>query len=69
MEPNDPLTAKVENRLAEIFETDLTVHIVATGTAANALSLAAICPPYGKTGASSAMSNSLRNHASSRFKR
>jgi threonine aldolase len=43
----DPLTAKVEKRLAEIFETDLVVHIVATGTAANALSLAAMCPPYG----------------------
>ena len=43
----DPLTARVEKRLAEIFETDLAVHFVATGTAANALSLAAMCPPYG----------------------
>ena len=30
----DPLTSKVEKRLAEIFETDLAVHFVATGTAA-----------------------------------
>ena len=43
----DPLTSKVEKRLAEIFETDLAVHFVATGTAANSLSLAAMCPPYG----------------------
>lgn len=43
----DPLTARVEKRLAEIFETDLAVYFVATGTAANALSLAAMCPPHG----------------------
>ena len=43
----DPLTSKVEKRLAEIFEIDLAVHFVATGTAANSLSLAAMCPPYG----------------------
>ena len=43
----DPLSQKVEKRLAEIFETDLTVCFVATGTAANSLALAALCPPYG----------------------
>ena len=43
----DPITAKVEARLREIFETDLTAYLVATGTAANALSLTALCPPYG----------------------
>ncbi len=43
----DPLTAKVEARLREIFETDLSVYLVATGTAANSLALAAMCPPYG----------------------
>jgi len=43
----DPITAKVEARLCEIFETDLTAYLVATGTAANALSLSALCPPYG----------------------
>ncbi|MEX2617858.1 MAG: beta-eliminating lyase-related protein [Alphaproteobacteria bacterium] len=43
----DPLSRKVEKRLAEIFDTDLTVCFVATGTAANSLALAALCPPYG----------------------
>ena len=43
----DPLTQKVEERLRDLFETDLTVYLVATGTAANALALSAMCPPYG----------------------
>ncbi len=43
----DPLTAKVEARLCEIFETDMIAYLVATGTAANSLSLSAMCPPYG----------------------
>lgn len=43
----DPITAKVEARLREIFETDLTAYLVATGTAANSLALSALCPPYG----------------------
>ncbi len=43
----DPLTEKVTARFAEIFETDLDVFLVATGTAANALGLSAIVPPYG----------------------
>ncbi|NNG02818.1 MAG: low specificity L-threonine aldolase, partial [Inquilinus sp.] len=43
----DPATARVERRLAEIFETEIVVFPVATGTAANALALAALCPPYG----------------------
>jgi threonine aldolase len=43
----DPLTAKVEQRLRDIFETELTAYLVATGTAANSLALAAMCPPYG----------------------
>ena len=44
----DPITARVEARLREIFEApDLAVFPVATGTAANALALAACVPPYG----------------------
>lgn len=43
----DPATASVEKRLAEIFETDLAVLPVVSGTAANAIALAACCPPYG----------------------
>ncbi len=43
----DPLAARVEERLAEIFETDLRVFLVTTGTAANALALASVSPPWG----------------------
>ena len=43
----DPISAKVEQRLRDIFETDLTAYFVATGTAANALAFSAMCPPYG----------------------
>src|SRR5260370_23141847 len=43
----DLLTARVERRLAEIFEHEVAVFPVATGTAANALALAAVVPPWG----------------------
>ena len=43
----DPLAARVESRLREIFETDLRVFLVTTGTAANALALASVSPPWG----------------------
>jgi len=43
----DPISQKVEKHLAELFETDLDVYFVATGTAANSLALSALCPPYG----------------------
>jgi threonine aldolase len=43
----DPLTERVEARLKEIFETDLAAFPVATGTAANALSLSLLSPPWG----------------------
>jgi threonine aldolase len=43
----DPLTARVEARLKEIFETDLAAFPVATGTAANSLALSMLAPPYG----------------------
>ncbi len=43
----DPITARVERRLAEIFERDLSASLVATGTAANALALSVLVPPYG----------------------
>jgi len=44
---HDIYTARLEQKLAEIFETKLAVFPVATGTAANALSLAALAPPWG----------------------
>lgn len=44
---NDDTTRRVEARLAELFECELRAFPVATGTAANVLSLAVMCPPYG----------------------
>ena len=44
---NDDLTRAVERRLGEIFERDAAVFLVPTGTAANALALAHVAPPWG----------------------
>src|SRR5579884_325662 len=43
----DDWTARLQERFAELFETKVRVFPVATGTAANALSLAAIGPSWG----------------------
>ena len=43
----DEWTARLQDRFAELFETKVRVFPVATGTAANALSLAAIGPSWG----------------------
>jgi threonine aldolase len=43
----DAITRRVEARFAEIFEHEVAVFPVATGTAANALALAALTPPWG----------------------
>lgn len=43
----DDVTLAVEKRLAGIFERDVKVFLVGTGTAANALSLAACVSPWG----------------------
>ncbi|MPY60326.1 threonine aldolase family protein [Streptomyces spongiae] len=43
----DSITADVRRRMSEIFECDLDVLLVSTGSAANALSLAALTPPWG----------------------
>jgi len=43
----DPATARVEAALAELFETEVSVFPVATGTACNALAHAACVPPWG----------------------
>ena len=43
----DEITARVERRFADIFEHEVTVFPVATGTAANALALASVVPPWG----------------------
>jgi threonine aldolase len=43
----DDWTARLQERFSELFETPVRVFPVATGTAANALSLAAIAPSWG----------------------
>jgi threonine aldolase len=43
----DPITKRVAARLAEIFEHEVIVVPVATGTIANALALATLVPPWG----------------------
>ncbi len=42
----DVLSATLDARFSALFETDVVTLWVATGTAANALALAAMCPPY-----------------------
>jgi threonine aldolase len=44
---SDPFTGSVRRRLSEIFERDVDVFPVSTGTAANCLGLAALTPPWG----------------------
>lgn len=43
----DAVSAAVERQLAEVFETDVSVWLVSSGTAANALALSILCPPTG----------------------
>jgi len=44
---NDDWTKRVVGQLRDLFECDLTAFPVATGTAANALALSVLMPPYG----------------------
>jgi threonine aldolase len=44
---NDTWTQRVEKRFAELFEREVAVFLVPTGTAANALALAHLTPPWG----------------------
>src|SRR5215210_6615858 len=44
---NDDWTKRVERRFAALFERDVAVFLVPTGTAANALALAHLTPPWG----------------------
>jgi len=43
----DEFTARVERKLSEIFEREVDVFLVPTGTAANSLCLSAMTPPWG----------------------
>jgi threonine aldolase len=44
---DDAVTARLTQRFSEIFEREVAVFPVVTGTAANALILATLCPPHG----------------------
>ncbi len=44
---NDDWTAALERRFCEIFEREVAAFLVPTGTAANALALAQVSPPWG----------------------
>src|SRR5215216_953025 len=44
---NDEWTKRVERRFSEVFEREAAVFLVPTGTAANALALAHLSPPWG----------------------
>ncbi|MES2753119.1 MAG: beta-eliminating lyase-related protein [Pseudomonadota bacterium] len=43
----DALSARLDAAMSDLFETECTALWVPSGTAANALALAALCPPYG----------------------
>ena len=43
----DALSQSLDQAFSELFETDVRAFWVLTGTAANCLALAALCPPYG----------------------
>ncbi len=45
---DDEITRRLEARFATLLERDVDVFLVATGTAANALSVAAFAPPWGQ---------------------
>jgi threonine aldolase len=44
---DDPETRRLGTLAREVFETELAIYPVTTGTAANALALAVLAPPYG----------------------
>jgi threonine aldolase len=44
---DDAMTRRLERRFCELFERDVVVFLVGTGTAANALALAHLSPPWG----------------------
>jgi threonine aldolase len=43
----DAVTEKAKQKFNQIFERDVDVFFTSTGTAANGLALATLCPPYG----------------------
>ncbi|MFM7068916.1 MAG: beta-eliminating lyase-related protein, partial [Actinomycetes bacterium] len=44
---NDPTSRALDERIAEVFDHEVEVFPLATGTASNAVALAAMNPPWG----------------------
>lgn len=44
---HDELSQRLERKVSDIFEREVSVFLVSTGSAANALSLATLTPPWG----------------------
>jgi threonine aldolase len=44
---NDELSQRLQRKVSDIFEREVSVFLVSTGSAANALSLATLTPPWG----------------------
>jgi threonine aldolase len=44
---HDTYSEQLQSRMSQIFEKDVSVFLVGTGTVCNSLALAAICPSYG----------------------
>jgi threonine aldolase len=44
---SDPYSTRAKTMLNDVFEREVTAFFVTTGTAANALALGALCPPWG----------------------
>ena len=45
---SDTITARLERRMSDLFEREVAVVLVATGTAANSLATTGFCPPQGR---------------------
>ncbi|MGE8944061.1 threonine aldolase family protein [Leptospira interrogans] len=46
---DDALTTELDTVISSVFETPVAVFLTSTGTAANALSIAGLCPPWKRT--------------------
>jgi threonine aldolase len=44
---SDAITARLEARMADLFEREVAILLVATGTAANSIATTGYCPPHG----------------------
>ena len=59
----DPISQQLEAQLAELFECELKVFLVSTGSAANALCLASMVPPWERYSATRTAISTMMNAA------